>query len=515
MANYSAFPQRRANARLKPQTLVLLLCYNNGVSFPSLFEDPEDAPRPEETPEPEAAQDNFDVLADAPEAIAEQNFEEPEAAVIASPTPSPHHPITPSPGHPAPAIRLMHIADVHLGVETHGKANPETGLNTRLEDFTKALNDAVDIALADDVDICVFAGDAYKVRDPSQTHQRAFASGLRRLSEAGVPIVMLVGNHDIHNMRGRAHALEIYGVLGGAGVYILQSPEVIAVPTRRGDVLVAGMPYLTRSRVVAQDEAKGKSVEEVANIIRDQYAEFVADMARQVAAFPKHIAVLTGHFTVADARVGTQGALIAPAEPQVPVSALALPEFSYVAMGHIHKFQDLNKKSHPPVVYSGSIDRVDFGERDEVKGFVIAEIVKGEKTALRHVPLNTRPFVEIRVDTQDSDDPTSVILDAIKKRKVNDAIVRLIYRVPPERFALVRGDEIKKALSGAHTARAMREVPPAEATQLSQEFAQILTPEKALELYLENETRLTPRKAELMEAAVPLFEILAHEESAA
>jgi predicted MPP superfamily phosphohydrolase len=118
---------------------------------------------------------------------------------------------------PASFVRILHFADVHLGVETYGKFNPETGLNTRLEDFTAALNAAIGQALDAQVDLAVFAGDAYKARDPNQTHQRAFAGSLKRLTDAGVPVVMLVGNHDIPNTRGKAHALEIYGLLGGRG----------------------------------------------------------------------------------------------------------------------------------------------------------------------------------------------------------------------------------------------------------------------------------------------------------
>jgi hypothetical protein len=75
-------------------------------------------------------------------------------------------------------------------------------------------------------------------------------------------------------------------------------------------------------------------------------------------------------------------------------------------------------------------------------------------------------------------------------------------------------DEIKNALDVAQSFRIHREIPPAEASPISQEFAQALTPEKALALYLEHETRLTSRKAEFLAAAAPLFEILAHEEAA-
>lgn len=407
----------------------------------------------------------------------------------------------------------MHFADVHLGVETYGKYNPETGLNTRLEDFTQALNQAVDRALEERADIAVFAGDAYKARDPNQTHQRAFASCLKRLTDAGVPVVMLIGNHDIPNTRGRAHALEIYGLLGGAGVTILSQPDVATITTRKGSVLVAGMPYLTRSRVLAQDETKNKTVEEVAHLIRDKYADYIADLAKRVAQQPDHIAILTGHFTIDDARVGVQGFLMNPNEPKVPVSAVALPAFDYVAMGHVHKFQDMHKGAQPPAVYCGSIDRIDFGERTESKGFVIADVQKGH-ASFRHEPLKTRPFLEIKADSGDAEDPTKAIVDEINRHPIGGAIVRVQYRVPPDRAPLIRTDEIRRALGAAHLVVALqREMPAGEALVRSQVLAKALTPEEALSVYLEQQPRLKPRKDDLIAAARPLFDLLEQEEA--
>jgi exonuclease SbcD len=416
-------------------------------------------------------------------------------------------------GAPAPQVRLMHFADVHLGVETYGKFNPETGLNTRLEDFTQSLNQAVDRALEEQVDIAVFAGDAYKARDPNQTHQRAFAGCLKRLTDAGVPVVLLIGNHDIPNTRGRAHALEIYGLLGGAGVTILSMPEVKTIATRKGDVLVAGMPYLTRSRVLAQDETRNKTVEEVAHLIRDKYVNYIATSAKACAEKPDHIAILTGHFTIDDARVGVQGFLMNPNEPKVPVNEVALPAFDYVAMGHVHKFQDMQKGQQPPAIYSGSIDRIDFGERAESKGFVVVNIKKGLAEPV-HMPLKTRPFLAIEVDTGESDDPTLAIVAEIGRHPIAGSIVKVAYKVPPDKAALVRTDEIRKALGPAHLVVALqREMPPAEALVRSQVLAKALSPEEALGVYLDNQPRLKPRKDDLMHAARPLFDLLEQEEA--
>lgn len=414
---------------------------------------------------------------------------------------------------PAPSVRLMHFADVHFGVESYGRYNPETGLNTRLEDFTRTLHAAIDVALEASVDLAVFAGDAYKARDPNQTHQRAFAHCLKRLTDAGVPVVLLVGNHDIPNTRGRAHALEIYGLLGGAGVTILQMPDVAAITTRRGEVLVAGMPYLTRSRAIAREDVRAKTVEEIAHHIRDSYIRYIAELAARVAERPEHIAILSGHFTVANARVGTQNFLLNPNEPQVPVTDVALPVFDYVAMGHVHKYQVMNGDARPPVVYCGSIDRIDFGERTEPKGFVLADLRKGHAD-WKHVPLSTRPFLDIRIEAGDAEDPTAAILAEIARHPVQNAVIKLSYRVAPDRAALVRADEIRKALGAAHLVVALsRELPPSEALVRSQVLTEAVTPEKALATYLDLQPRLAPRKEDLMTHARPLFEALEQEEA--
>jgi DNA repair protein SbcD/Mre11 len=522
-------------------------CYNQGgMTFPSLFDDNEEEPLgdgpanalseegdiiAEDVPdEPEAVEHTLPAdPVEAVQAVAAENAEtfaiapEPEPPAVAeqAPTPTPLPRVAPphrtgTDHAAAKSVRVMHFGDVHLGVENYGKYNPETGLNTRLEDFTRALNDAVEMALAQDVDIAIFAGDAYKARDPNQTHQRAFASALKRLTDVGVPVALLVGNHDIPNTRGRAHALEIYGLLGGAGVTILAKPEVATLTTRKGDVLVAGMPYLTRSRVLTQEEARGKSVEEVAHLIRDKYVTYLAELAQSVAERPDAIALLTGHFTVADARVGTQNFLMNPNEPQVSVNGILYSEpspWDYVAMGHVHKFQDMHKGNQPPVIYCGSIDRIDFGERTEQKGFVIADVRKGH-ASFAHVPLKTRPFLSLDVDAGNADDPTKAIIEEIGKHPIAGAVVRMTYKVPPDRAALVRMDEVRKALAPAHILVALsREMPPAEALVRSQAFSDAMTPEKALSLYLELQPRLVTRKDELLAAARPLFDALEQEEA--
>jgi DNA repair protein SbcD/Mre11 len=277
------------------------------------------------------------------------------------------------------------------------------------------------------------------------------------------------------------------------------------------------MPYLTRSRVLTQEEARNKSVEEIAHLVRDKYVTYLTELAQQVVEErPEAITILTGHFTVAEARVGTQGFLMNPNEPQVPLPGILYSDpspWDYVAMGHVHKFQDMHKGEQPPVIYSGSIDRIDFGERLEQKGYVIADVRKGY-AAFRPVVLKTRPFLALEIDAGNADDPTQALIAEIAKHPIAGAVVKVNYKVPPDRAALVRMDEVRRALAPVHVLVALsREMPPAEALVRSQAFSDAMTPERALALYLELQPRLFPRKDELLTAARPLFDALEQEEA--
>ena len=182
-----------------------------------------------------------------------------------------------------PSIRLMHFADVHFGVENYGRFDPATGLNSRLVDFRDALNAAIDTALAAGIELAVFAGDAYKTRDPNQTQQREFARCLGRLTEQGIPVVMLAGNHDIPNTKGRANTIEIFGALAGRHLRIFDVPEVAVVETAKGNrVQIAAMPYLIKSLVLAREEYKDKGVQETTQLVVEKYVAGIGQLAAEV-----------------------------------------------------------------------------------------------------------------------------------------------------------------------------------------------------------------------------------------
>ena len=160
-------------------------------------------------------------------------------------------------------LKILHFADLHLGVETYGRVDPATGLSSRLIDFLSALDRVVDYAIENRVDLVLFCGDAYKSREPTQTQQREFARRINRLSTSDIPIFLLVGNHDLPNAIGRATVMEIFPTLAVKNVYVSNRPDIRHIPTRSGTVQVASLPWLRRSVLLSKEETRNLSVDQI------------------------------------------------------------------------------------------------------------------------------------------------------------------------------------------------------------------------------------------------------------
>ena len=139
-------------------------------------------------------------------------------------------------------MKIIHFADLHLGVESYGRLDPATGLSSRLLDFLSALDQVVDYAVENEVDLVLFCGDAYKSREPSQTQQREFAKRINILSTSGIPIFLLIGNHDLPNAIGRTTTTEIFDTLAVKNVYVSNRPDIYHIPTSSGTIQIADCP---------------------------------------------------------------------------------------------------------------------------------------------------------------------------------------------------------------------------------------------------------------------------------
>ena len=408
-------------------------------------------------------------------------------------------------------MRILHFSDLHIGVENYGRTDPDTGLSTRLGDFLDSLDQVVEFALTQNVDLVLLAGDAYKGRDPSQTHQREFAKRLARLSEAQIPTFLLVGNHDLPNATSRANAVEIFSTLSLPHTYVGSQLENYLVTTPSGPIQVLAVPWPRRSVLVGREDSRGLSIEEIRGMIETTMTEAIALRAQQLD--PDIPAIIAGHVTVSGATVGTERSMMLGQDHVLLVSALERPQADYVALGHIHKHQIL--RSGPPmVVYSGSLQRVDFSEEDDDKGFCVIDLDPAAPQGLRLTnfqfqSLGARPFVTIDASVALGDaDPTQSVLRAIARKDISGAVVRVRINVPQELEGQLRDSDIREALQDAHYIAAIsRETQDGERrTRLATESARDLQPMQALKLYLESRGVDSQRQELVIQKAEELVE---------
>lgn len=378
-------------------------------------------------------------------------------------------------------IRLLHFADVHIGMENYGKTDPSTGISSRVMDFLRSLSAIVEYAEQNEADLAIFAGDAFKSSAPNPTYQREFARRIKKLAKV-CPVVLLVGNHDIPAMTQKASSVEIFHTLAVDNVIVGRTDEVHRIETRRGPVQVATVPYPVRQRLLSDISTAGMNLGRVDELLSEQVDALIRNLAGRVD--PDIPAVLGAHLTVQGARLGSERGIMLGRDVSVLLSTVADPIWDYVALGHIHYHQDMNSGHTPPVVYSGSIERVDFGEEGDDKGFVWVNLARGE-TSYEFVKLDARPFLTIQVDVRDRRDPTRVILNEIARHDVTEAVVRLIITTTPENDPHIRQKEIEAALEGAgFIAAIQRDIDYPVRARLGVERPEELAPMELLELYL-------------------------------
>ncbi|MDH3675883.1 MAG: exonuclease subunit SbcD, partial [Anaerolineae bacterium] len=175
-------------------------------------------------------------------------------------------------------INLLHLADIHIGIENYGRLDSKSGLNSRVVDFLRRLSQAIDLALEREVDVCILAGDVYKNQRPNPTFQREFARRIKRLADHDVPVILLVGNHDMAIADRAANSLDIFGVLDVPGVIVAAREEVHQVTCRRDQPLqVATVPYPQRSRLLAHSDFKNMTLEELDLEVGRMIYDFIAD----------------------------------------------------------------------------------------------------------------------------------------------------------------------------------------------------------------------------------------------
>ena len=398
-------------------------------------------------------------------------------------------------------IKILHLSDIHMGSGfSHGRINPANGLNTRLEDFVNTLTKCIDRAITEPVDLVLFGGDAFPDATPPPYVQEAFAGQFRRLVDAEIPTVLLVGNHDQHSQGQGGASLCIYRTLGVPGFIVGDGIGTHRIQTRSGPVQVITLPWLTRSTLLTRPETEGLALAEVNELLTQRLDPVLEGEIRRLD--PEVPTVLLAHLMADRANLGAERFLAVGKGFTIPLSMLTRPCFDYVALGHVHRHQNLNKSNDPPVIYPGSIERVDFSEEKEDKGYVLVNLERG-RAQWEFCTLPVRTFRTIEVDVSEAADPQATLLKAIKKKDIKETVVRLIYKLRSEQLDLIDNTAIHQSLSDAHSYTIRPELISQLARPRLPELGvgSSMNPMDALKTYLENREDLKDITTEMMEAA--------------
>ena len=346
-------------------------------------------------------------------------------------------------------IKLLHFADAHIDMANYGQHDPETGLPLRVMDFLASLDEIVQTAIDQKVDMVIFAGDAYKDRKPSPTFQREWGKRIIKLSHAGILTLLLTGNHDISPSTGRAHSVQEFDTLEVPHVRVLSKPQFLSPADLDGlPVQVLALPWLSRSGMMAALELSAADPKEIYEKLGKRLNDMVENWLSE--ADPTLPIILTAHASVEGASYGAERLVMLGKDLVLPPALVKDKRLDYVALGHIHKPQNLNEGAHPPVIYPGSIERVDFGEAGDKKFFILAEISKGHSQVTWQELKNIRPFLDILVQIDSAQDINQKIQAAIPPGdKLRGAIVRLTIQYKKEWESLIDESTLRKMAESA------------------------------------------------------------------
>lgn len=333
--------------------------------------------------------------------------------------------------------KILHFADAHIDMANYGRHDPETGLPVRIMDFLNSLDEIVHAAVAESVDLVIFAGDAYKDRNPAPTFQREWGKRIMQLSRAGIPTLLLVGNHDLSPAVGRAHALSEFSTLSVPHIRTLDEPTFLSSEVlshlcpgeKELNLQILAIPWISRSGMIAYLDLQTRDQKVIYEELEKRLSNIIHQWLNK--ADPDLPTVLTAHASIQGAKYGNERTVMLGKDLILPRNLVCDSRLDYVALGHIHKPQNLNEGEHPPVIYPGSIERIDFGEAEDDKYYLIAEINKGQTEVSWRKLDHLRPYFDRSLTLTSKENITELMLESLPSpQELEGAIARLVVEYP-------------------------------------------------------------------------------------
>lgn len=393
-------------------------------------------------------------------------------------------------------IKVIHFADAHIDMVNDGRHDPMTGLPWRVRDYLDSLDQIIDHAIDQKVDLVVFAGDAYRNQRPQPQYQKEWQLRMMRLSRAKIPTILLIGNHDTSPSTRHAHALQEFETLAIPSIFVSDKPRL----WRSADLGIAAqvltIPWLGRSVALTKETNLELDEDELAQRLEGVVANIIEELLD--SADPTLPTILTAHATVSGAKFGSERQVLLSRDMTLGQRILSDHRVDYVAMGHIHQHQVVNQ-GYPAIVYSGSIERLNFGEPEE-KGFVEITLRRGE-TSWEFIKLKTRQFVDTKIELSSAEELMPRLLEKLPApEKIKGAICRLSLTYQAGWEALIDEATIGRYYKEAFTFQLSKQRTNDKSVRLSKEQGvETLSPAELLNLYWQTKQNYDPEEAGILQ----------------
>lgn len=298
-------------------------------------------------------------------------------------------------------LRIAHLADSHLGYRAMGKACPVTGRNQRSVDIERAFTDTIDDILRRDVDFIVHAGDLFHHTRPSWSTLRCFVRAMRKVEEAGIPTVIIGGNHDTPRLRTSG---SVFGLLELALPHIRFEAgyELSELTFREHTLTVHAVPHGSLTGPIPP----------VPILDRDH----------------RNLLVTHGLTPTVQMRGGMNHE---PGE-EILAPELLAHDLDYVALGHFHIAGDQGRNAW----YAGSTERIGWGDEAVTPGYLIVTLRDpGDPPEVEQIPITSaRPMktlTPINGEGRTAEAIASMILDRLTAFDTPEAMTRIELRETP------------------------------------------------------------------------------------
>jgi len=342
-------------------------------------------------------------------------------------------------------MKIIHTADWHL--------NHRLGKIDRTQDLQDRVVKVAEYCQTHDVDVLLIAGDLFEseakdieIKESLSHVKSTFANFFAR----GGIILAVTGNHDRDQkidviragMQLASPSPKANQCLEPGRMYLLNGMFTARIRDPQGQMVqFVCVPYPYASRYqISTDEYRSR--EEENRQLQSRVNELRRIKASELdSAFPT---VLVAHLNVSGAEVHSLYKMTERDDVLFQYADLN-PNWAYVALGHIHKPQMLGGASH--VRYSGSLDRLDFGDTHDDHGVVYFEINAGNTVDPVRLPIPGTPFLTIDISDPDTE------LELLKEKYPNyqHAIVRIRIKFTYSRLSRDQiGRELRKVFSRIH-----------------------------------------------------------------